>query len=221
MINKFLEYLRKIKHSRDERMTYNRFAKSATLLGDKHFFSGTGSCILCWGANKENVILRDHSEMFGKILCYSDGKVQIGEWVKIGFNSVVNCVCSITIGANTAIANNVTIIDHNTHPINPTDRLLMRHTAHGSLERQPMWSDSKAIVIGQNVWIGSGVRIQKGVTIGDNSVIGANSVVTKDIPANCIAVGMPARVVKMDIDKTTTSVFPIPEEVRKQYTAKR
>lgn len=218
MINKLLSFLRKIKRSREERRTYKRFADKATLLGENHFFSSTGSCNLDWGAKKENVVMRDNSEMFGKILCYADGKVEIGEWVKIGFNSVVNCACSISIGANTAIANNVTIIDHNTHPINPADRLLMRHTPHGSLERQPMWSDSKPVVIGQNVWIGSGVRIQKGVTIGDNSVIGANSVVTKDIPANCIAVGVPAKVVKTDIDKTTTPIFPIPEELRKKYT---
>lgn len=52
------------------------------------------------------------------------------------------------------------------------------------------------IHVGRNVWIGSGVQIMPGVTIGDNSVIGAGSVVTKDIPANVVAVGSPCRVLR-------------------------
>lgn len=55
---------------------------------------------------------------------------------------------------------------------------------------------SSPIVIGDNVWIGGGVIICPGVTIGDGTTIGAGSVVTKDIPARCVAVGNPARVVK-------------------------
>ena len=50
--------------------------------------------------------------------------------------------------------------------------------------------------IGKNVWIGAGVVIVPGITIGENSVIGAGSVVTRDIPANVVAVGVPCRVVR-------------------------
>ena len=50
--------------------------------------------------------------------------------------------------------------------------------------------------IGRNVWIGAGAIIVPGVTIGDNSVIGAGSVVTKDVPANVVAVGNPCRVMR-------------------------
>ena len=50
--------------------------------------------------------------------------------------------------------------------------------------------------IGKNVWVGAGAVILPGVTIGNNSVIGAGSVVTKDIPANCVAVGNPCRVLR-------------------------
>ena len=50
--------------------------------------------------------------------------------------------------------------------------------------------------IGSNCWIGAGATILPGVTIGDNSVIGAGSVVTRDIPANVVAMGMPCRVVR-------------------------
>lgn len=52
------------------------------------------------------------------------------------------------------------------------------------------------IIIGNNVWIGDKVTILGGVTIGDNVIIGANSVVTHDIPCNCIATGMPSKVIK-------------------------
>jgi maltose O-acetyltransferase len=55
---------------------------------------------------------------------------------------------------------------------------------------------AKPITIGDNVWLGGGVIVLPGVTIEENSVIGAGAVVTKDVPAGCVAVGNPARVVK-------------------------
>ena len=55
---------------------------------------------------------------------------------------------------------------------------------------------SKSVIIKDNVWLGEHVSVLPGVTIGENSIIGANSVVTKSIPANSIAVGIPAKVIK-------------------------
>ena len=159
--------------------------------------------------SKEDVVLKDHCELFGHILSYNHGKVILGKWSKVGMNTNINCVNHIEIGDDTAIADNVTIVDHNYHPVNPDDRRYMRHTPHGSRERQPMYSANAPIIIGKNVWIGNGVRICKGVTIGDNSVVGACSIVTKDIPANCVAVGNPAKIVKENIDKMTNSIFPL------------
>jgi maltose O-acetyltransferase len=52
------------------------------------------------------------------------------------------------------------------------------------------------ITIGDNVWLGGGVIVCPGVTIGDNTVVGAGAVVTRDLPANVVAVGNPARVVR-------------------------
>lgn len=89
----------------------------------------------------------------------------------------------IEIGEYCLMGDAVLIIDSDFHSINP-DR---RRTDIGH---------SKPVIIGNNVWIGSRVIVQKGVTIGDNSVISAQSVVTSDIPANCIAGGNPARVIK-------------------------
>ena len=55
---------------------------------------------------------------------------------------------------------------------------------------------SAPIVLGKNVWVGSNATILQGVTIGDNAVVGAGAVVTQDIPANAVAVGVPAKVIK-------------------------
>ena len=88
----------------------------------------------------------------------------------------------IFIGDHTMIGPNVTLVTTG-HPIRPDLR-----------ERIGQYSEP--IHIGRNVWIGAGVTVLPGVTIGDNSVIGANSLVTKDIPANSVAVGNPARVIR-------------------------
>ena len=58
------------------------------------------------------------------------------------------------------------------------------------------YSVAELRIIKDNVFLGSNVVVKKGVTIGENSVVGMNSVVTKDIPANCVAVGNPCRIIK-------------------------
>lgn len=72
---------------------------------------------------------------------------------------------------------------------------------------------AKPITVGNNVWIGAGSTILAGVKIGDNSVIGAGSVVTRSIPANVVAVGVPCRVLR-EIDGTDRTRYPMykPEE---------
>ncbi|WP_111212108.1 DapH/DapD/GlmU-related protein [Micromonospora craterilacus] len=75
-----------------------------------------------------------------------------------------------------------------THPIDPEPR-------------RAKWEAALPITIGNNVWIGGMAVICPGVTIGDNSVIGAGAVVTKDIPADVVAVGNPARVIRSVHDR--------------------
>lgn len=108
--------------------------------------------------------------------------VHLGNNVYINYNSVLVDDAHIYIGDGTLIAPNVTIVAAS-HPISPK----LRAEGYGCNE---------PVYIGKNVWIASNVTILPGVHIGDNSVIGAGAVVTKDIPANVIAVGNPARVLR-------------------------
>lgn len=72
---------------------------------------------------------------------------------------------------------------------------------------------AKPITIGNNVWIGAGSTVLAGVTIGDNSVIGAGSVVTKSIPANVVAVGVPCKVIR-EIKEEDKFRYPMHESLR-------
>lgn len=181
----------------------------ATFVGESQACSPEATIWLFGGSTKEDVIIHEHVDMYGKLVSYRHGKVIMGPWSKIGPGTVIDCVNKVEIGKDTAIANNVLIIDNNTHPLCPADRRYMRHTPHGSDERQPWHSANAPIIIGENVWIGSNVRICKGVTIGDNAIIAANSVLTKSVPANAVAAGNPAKIVKENIDQTTSPIFPI------------
>ncbi|XXU96091.1 DapH/DapD/GlmU-related protein [Sorangium sp. So ce1153] len=62
--------------------------------------------------------------------------------------------------------------------------------------RRQRWEKGKPITIGNNVWLGPMVIVLPGVTIGDNTVVGAGDVVTRDLPADVLAVGNPARVIR-------------------------
>lgn len=102
---------------------------------------------------------------------------------------------SVRIGAGCLIGANVTLADTDFHSLNPVNRRY--NVAQAEIAASP-------IVIENNVFIGAGAFILKGVTIGRNSVIGAGAVVTRDVPANAIAAGNPARVVK-DLDLISRS----------------
>jgi acetyltransferase-like isoleucine patch superfamily enzyme len=126
------------------------------------------------GVNHE-VILRTQSE---------EAIIQIGN--RVGMSGGAICAKkSVVIGDDVLIGSNVVIADNDFHPVNPLARI------NGQSD-----DVSKEIIIERNVWIGADVYVCKGATIGENSVIGAKSVVTKSIPPNCVAAGIPARVIR-------------------------
>lgn len=118
--------------------------------------------------------------------------VHFGDGVYANFNLTLVDDTDIFVGNSVMFGPNAVVCTGN-HPICPEIR---RKQAQYNLP----------VHIGDNVWVGAGAIILPGVSIGENSVIGAGSVVTKDIPANVVAVGNPCRVIR-----------PIGEEDRKYY----
>lgn len=115
-------------------------------------------------------------------------QIMIGNHVSIGHDCHFGAIGKLQIGDNTLIASKVFITDHS-HGTTDTS----------NLQTPPIKRDlySKGdVIIEDGVWIGEGVAILSGVTIGQHSIIGANSVVTKNIPPNSIAGGIPARIIK-------------------------
>lgn len=129
------------------------------------------------------------------IVTASDRKVSLATWtfeehqghISIGDNCLlcpgvrIDSASSVTVGDNSMIAAGAYLTDADWHDVYDRSRPVGR---------------TVPITLGANVWIGDGSTVCKGVTIGDNSIIGASSVVVADVPANCIAAGNPAKVVK-------------------------
>lgn len=109
-----------------------------------------------------------------------------GRFITIGNNVFINHACSfldmggITIEDEVLIGPRVNLVTEN-HPLDPADRRALI---------------TKPILIKQNAWIGAGATILPGVTIGENSIVAAGAVVSKDVPANTIVGGVPAKTIK-------------------------
>ena len=128
------------------------------------------------GKTGENFVVRS------PFFCDYGYNIEIGENFFSNFNCVILDGAKVKFGDNVCVAPNCGFYTAG-HPFDVAQRL-------AGLEY------AKPITVGNNVWIGAGVQVCPGVTIGDNSVIGAGSIVTKDIPANSLAVGNPCRVIR-------------------------
>jgi maltose O-acetyltransferase len=112
------------------------------------------------------------------------GRLEVGERTVFGHHCTLAADEEISIGRDCLIAEMVAIRDH--------DHAFSSTTA-------PIVEQGRAtapVRIGDNVWIGGKVSVTKGVTIGSNTVVGAHAVVTGDLPPDCVAVGIPARVLR-------------------------
>lgn len=108
--------------------------------------------------------------------------IEVGENFFANYNCVFIDVCKIIIGADVMLGPAVQIYTA-THPLDANIRAQLLEYA-------------RPITIGNRVWIGGGAIINPGVTIGENVIIGSGSIVTKDIPANVIVAGNPARIIR-------------------------
>ena len=149
-----------------------------------------------WGREPKNISdvsvgTNSTSEITGYITAFHGTtiSVQNGGYMTVG-NCLINNKCSImcrkqvSIGNNTDIAAGVLIQDYDGHVLLPNTRE----------------TSALPISIGNNVWIGANSIILKGVTIGDGAVVAAGSIVTKDVPPRCLAGGVPAKIIREDIE---------------------
>lgn len=151
-------------------------------------------------SEKQQEILRDLLGKMGQEVtfvppfwCDYGYNIEVGSYFYANHNLIIQDGAGITFGDYVFIGPNVTFTTAE-HAIDPQ-------------MRKDGIEIAKPIKIGNNVWIGAGAVILAGVTIGDNSVIGAGSVVTKPIPANVVAVGVPCKV-QRKINETDKNSYP-------------
>jgi acetyltransferase-like isoleucine patch superfamily enzyme len=132
-----------------------------------------------------------------KIRCH-EGEVVVGAKTVMGQECTISAYRHVRIGEQCVIADRAMFIDFD-HGTVEVDRPI-RH--QGIYKRD--------VDVGANVWIGYGACVLRGTRIGDNSIVGTNSVVTKDVPANAVVGGVPARILRM---RDTPSRLRWPEPV--------
>jgi acetyltransferase-like isoleucine patch superfamily enzyme len=134
------------------------------------------------------------------------GRIELGRWSWLGHGTKIRCHEGVvSIGAKSVLGQECTISAYQHVSIGRecviADRVMMIDFDHGVVEvERPIRLQGiykRDVRVGNNVWIGYGACILRGVTVGDNAIIGTNSVVTKDVPANAIVGGVPARVIRM------------------------
>ncbi|HEV7398900.1 MAG TPA: acyltransferase [Solirubrobacterales bacterium] len=119
-----------------------------------------------------------------KIRCH-EGRVEIGAKTVMGQECTISAYQHVRIGEQCVIADRAMFIDFD-HGVVEVERPIR---VQGIYKRD--------VEVGSNVWIGYGACILRGVSVGDNSIVGTNSVVTRDVPANAVVAGIPARVIRM------------------------
>ena len=115
-------------------------------------------------------------------------KIKIGKNVIFNTDIHIGCINYIEIGDNCLFASRIYITDHN-HGDTSNGMITIIPVDRPLVSKGP-------VIIKNNVWVGEGVVIMPGVIIGENSIVGANAVVTKDVPANTVVAGVPARIIK-------------------------
>jgi acetyltransferase-like isoleucine patch superfamily enzyme len=114
-----------------------------------------------------------------------EGTVEIGAKTVLGQECTISSFQHVEIGRECIVADRVMLIDFD-HGVVETERPIR---LQGIYKRD--------VNVGSNCWIGYGACILRGVTIGDNAIVGTSTVVTKDLPANAVAGGVPARILRM------------------------
>jgi acetyltransferase-like isoleucine patch superfamily enzyme len=135
-----------------------------------------------------------------------NAELRLGRWAWIGHGSKIRAhEGTVSIGAKTVMGQECTISAYQHVSIGReciiADRVMLIDFDHGAVEvDRPVREQGiykRDVRVGHNVWIGYGACVLRGVSIGDNSIVGTSSVVTKDVPANAVVAGAPARTIRM------------------------
>jgi acetyltransferase-like isoleucine patch superfamily enzyme len=135
-----------------------------------------------------------------------DAVLELGRWCWIGHRCKIRCHEGfVSIGAKSVLGQECTISAYQHVSIGSecviADRVMLIDFDHGMVEiERPIRQQGiykRDVNVGSNVWIGYGACILRGATVGDNAVIGTNAVVPKDVPANAVVGGVPARLIRM------------------------
>lgn len=119
-----------------------------------------------------------------KLRCH-EGVVEIGPKTVLGQECTISAYKHVRIGEQCVVADRAMFIDFD-HGVTETERPIRKQGIY-----------KRPVDVGSNVWIGYGACVLRGARVGDNSVLGTYTVVTKDVPANAVAGGIPARVIRM------------------------
>jgi acetyltransferase-like isoleucine patch superfamily enzyme len=119
-----------------------------------------------------------------KIRCH-EGRVEIGDKTVMGQECTISAYQHVRIGRQCVIADRAMFIDFD-HGVVEVERPIRKQGIY-----------KRDVIVGSNVWIGYGACVLRGVSVGDNAIVGTNSVVTKDVPANAVVAGIPARIIRM------------------------
>jgi acetyltransferase-like isoleucine patch superfamily enzyme len=137
-------------------------------------------------------------------LVAADAAVEFGAGCILDRGIVVECRGRLTVGDRTIFGHHCTIAVSETVDIGDdcliAEMVSIRDHDHafedGTIPIVEQGRRTGRVTIGDNVWLGSKVTVTSGVTIGDNTIVGANAVVTGDLPADSVAIGIPARVIR-------------------------
>ena len=147
------------------------------------------------------IYIGDNVNFYGKVDIFSgrlfdEPKLVLGNRVDIGHNVLFLVNKEIVLEDDVNVASGVRFMDTDAHPRDTMERIA---------DLPPRPEEVKPVRIGRYAWIGHNSFIMKGVTVGEGAIIGVNSVVVNDIPAYCVAMGNPARVVVKNINQAAAA----------------
>ena len=161
--------------------------------------SMTGSArVYNMGSSNRDITVGAGSIVRGELLRFAHGgSITIGKHCYIGEGTRIWSGSRISIGDHVLIAHNVSIFDNLTHPMKWQDRRqhFLAIAGHGHPSNIDL--GDQPVAIGDDAWIGAHAIILRGVTIGARAIVAAGAIVTRDVPADALVGGNPAKIIRM------------------------